>query len=53
MSYWKMSFIIAWNITRLLVRPKNMTRGSNRPQFIGEIFCHGLGHLVEDIRDQR
>ena len=29
-----MSFIIIWNIARLLVRPKNMTRGLNRPQFV-------------------
>ena len=27
-------FIIVWNVTRLLVRPKNMTRGSNKPWFI-------------------
>ena len=27
----KMSFIIVWKVAQLLVRPKNMTRGSKRP----------------------
>ena len=34
MSSWKISFIIIWNVARLLVRPKNMTRGLNRPRFV-------------------
>jgi len=36
MSSLKMLFIIIWNVAGLLVRPKNMTRGSNRPLFILE-----------------
>jgi len=38
MSSWKMSFIIIWNVAVLLVRPKNMTRGLNKPWF----SCHPL-----------
>jgi hypothetical protein len=28
---WKISFIMVWKVAGLLVRPKYMTRGSNRP----------------------
>src|SRR5882724_7139441 len=33
-------FIIIWNVPGLLVRPKNMNRGSNRPWFIQKATFH-------------
>src|SRR5882724_2878796 len=36
----KMSFIIVWNIAGLLVRPKHMTRGLNKPLFIQKAAFH-------------
>src|SRR5882724_3962457 len=60
-SSMKMLFLIIWNIAGLLVRPKNMTRGWNRPQLhccipldiqFGEVLLLGFGHHVEDVGDQ-
>jgi hypothetical protein len=31
------SFIIIWNVARLLVRPKYMTRGSNKPLLVWNV----------------
>src|SRR5467141_2689260 len=46
MSSQKMSFIIIWNVAGLLVRPKNMTRGSNRPWFIQKATFHSSPSLI-------
>ena len=46
MSSQKMSFIIIWNVTRVLVRPKNMTGGSNRPQFTQKAAFHLSPSLI-------
>jgi hypothetical protein len=37
---WKIMFIMVWNVARLLVRPKYMTRGSNRPPFVWNMAFH-------------
>ena len=31
MRFWKMLFIMVWKVAGLLVIPKNITRGLNRP----------------------
>src|SRR5467141_1305052 len=46
MSSRKMSFITVWNVAGLLVRPKNMTRGSNRPQFVRKAAFHSSPSLI-------
>jgi hypothetical protein len=39
---YKISFIIIWKVARLLVRPKYMTRGSNKPLLVwNAAFCQG------------
>jgi hypothetical protein len=35
-----MSFIIVWKVARLLVSPKNITSGSNIPQFVLKVAFH-------------
>jgi len=40
MSSLKMSFIIIWKLPDLLVRLKNMTKGSNKPLFIWKVASH-------------
>src|SRR5712671_1733752 len=35
-----MAFIMAWNVTGELVRPKNMTVGSNNPSFVTKAAFH-------------
>jgi len=53
MSPQKMSFIIIWNVTGLLVRSKNMTRDLNRPLFAKAAFhhlCPLFSHCCNPIR---
>ena len=40
MRLWEMLFIMVWNVARLLVRLKNMTSGSNGPQFVWNAAFH-------------
>jgi hypothetical protein len=42
MRSWKISFIIVWKVAGLLVRPKYMTRGLKRPQFVQMAAFHSL-----------
>src|SRR5882724_7607014 len=42
----KMLFIIIWKVARLLVKPKNMTRGSNKPLFIQNVAFHSSPSLI-------
>jgi hypothetical protein len=37
---WNISFIIIWNVAGLLVRPKYMTRGSNKPLLVQNVAFH-------------
>src|SRR5467141_1004857 len=46
MSSRKMSLIIVQNVAELLVRPKNMTRGSNRPRFVRKAAFHSSPSLI-------
>jgi hypothetical protein len=39
---WKISFIIIWKVAGLLVRPKYMTRGSNKPLLVWNMAFHSL-----------
>ena len=45
-SILKISFIIAWNVAREFVRPKNITRGSKRPWGIRNAAFHSSPSLI-------
>ena len=45
----KMSFIIVWKVAGLLVIPKNITRGSNRPQLVQKATFHSSPGLMRTL----
>ena len=45
----KMSFIMVWKEAGLLVGPKNMTRGSKRPQFVWKVAFHSSPSLIHTL----
>ena len=45
----KMSFIMVWKVAGLLVRLKNMTRGSMRPQFVQKVAFHSSPSLIHTL----
>ena len=46
MSLWKILFIMFWNVEGLLHNPKNMMRGSNRPQCVMKAAFHSSPFLM-------
>ena len=49
MRSWKMSFIMVWNIARLLVRPKNMTRSLNNSWLVQDAAFHSSPSLIHTL----
>ena len=45
-SFWKMLFIIVWKVAGELVNPKNITSGSNNPQFVLNAAFHSSPSLI-------
>ena len=45
----KMSFIIVWKVAELLVIPKNITRGSNRPRLVWKAAFHSSPGLIRTL----
>src|SRR6266566_9640431 len=45
-SVWKMVFIIIWNVAGELVRPKNITVGSNNPSGVRNAPFHSSPSLM-------
>ena len=49
-----MSFIIVWKVAGLLVIPKNITKGPNRPQLVQKTAFHSsLGLMRTLLKPQR
>ena len=49
----KMSFIMVWKIAGLLVIPKNITKGLNRPQLVQKAIFHlSLGLIRTLLKPQ-
>src|SRR5882724_6361111 len=46
MSSLKMSFIIVWKVVGLLVKLKNITKGSKRPHFVLKVAFHLSPSLI-------
>ncbi|KIJ10925.1 hypothetical protein PAXINDRAFT_36638, partial [Paxillus involutus ATCC 200175] len=42
-------FIIVWNVAGELVRPKNITRGSNRPRLVRKAAFHSSPSLIRTL----
>ena len=38
-----------WKVARLLVRPKNMTRGLKRPKFVWKVAFHSSPSLIHTL----
>ena len=49
MSSLKMLFIIVWKVAGLFVRPKNMTRGSYRPQLVQKAAFHSSPSFMRTL----
>src|SRR5882724_7737887 len=49
MSSLKRSLIIIWKVVELLVKPKNITRGSKRPQFILKAAFYSSPSLIHTL----
>ena len=47
MRSWKMLFIIVWKVARLLVIPKNITRGFNIPQLVQKAAFYSSPGLMQ------
>jgi len=47
----KTSFIIVWKVVGLLVIPKNITRGSKRPQLVRKAAFHSSPYIIETPAD--
>src|SRR5580692_1899826 len=45
-SVWKIVFIIIWKVASELVRPKNMTVGSNNPSGVRNAAFHSSPSLI-------
>ncbi|KIJ09740.1 hypothetical protein PAXINDRAFT_87051 [Paxillus involutus ATCC 200175] len=43
---WKMLFMRFWKVAGELVRPKNITRGSNNPRFVRNTAFHSSPSLI-------
>src|SRR6266576_6965520 len=48
-SVWKMVFIIIWNVAEELVRPKNITIGSNSPSRVRNAPFHSSPSLMRTL----
>jgi len=46
-SGWNIVFIIIWNVAGELVRPKNMTIGSNNPSGVRKAAFHSSPGLIQ------
>ncbi|KIJ11490.1 hypothetical protein PAXINDRAFT_84342, partial [Paxillus involutus ATCC 200175] len=46
---WKMSFMRFWKVAGELVRPKNITRGSNNPRFVRNAAFHSSPSLIRTL----
>ena len=44
-----MSFIIVWKVAGLLVIPKNITKGSNRPRLVQKAAFHSFPGLMQTL----
>ena len=44
-----MSFIIVWKVAGLLVMPKNITKGSNRPRLVWKAAFHSSLGLMRTL----
>ncbi|KIJ08059.1 hypothetical protein PAXINDRAFT_41482, partial [Paxillus involutus ATCC 200175] len=49
MRSWNISFIKFWKVAGELVRPKNMTRGSNKPRFVRNAAFHSSPSLIRTL----
>jgi len=45
----KMAFIMAWKVAGELVRPKNMTLGSNNPSLVMKAAFHSSPFLMRTL----
>jgi len=44
-----MSFIMVWKVAGLLVMPKNITKGSNRPRLVRKAAFHSSPGLMQTL----